>query len=521
MKKHISRRSGSGFGILSLILVMIVAFSGCSSSQQSTERDGKISAGKDAGASGTAEDSKQDNINEALRIAASEVPENIEEFEVDGLKVILRTTGPTYHTVFAKLYIRGGLPALPDGVSPVYEQLALDVPRFSGPANMERSQFRREVDRMRTNIGASAERDFSTLSVRCVDENFDRSWELFTGIVMNPGFDAVEMANLKERTITSIRNRRVVPEAYAHYLADSVFFYGHPYGRISREEDVAPVTADMIRTYRKNMFVKSRLFLVVVGNVSREEITQKIRTTLARLPKGSYEDPKIPVPDNATKPSVLVRRPWGREDIPTNYLVARHIAPEHSGPLFYAMQRLRSYVGGFLFREIRIERNLSYAPDASTYDHRLGFGDISISTALPDSAWRVTKNNIIDFFQTRLLTEETLQNIPPTWYTSQYLDQQTAESQATEIGTAYFYTGDWKSAYKTLERFSEVTPEDLNEAAVRYLQNFTVVVVGNPDAVTVEEYLPSDDGGGSNGSSSVPSARSGKKSSRFSNSKGG
>ncbi len=375
---------------------------------------------------------------------------------------------------------------------------------------------------MRTNLGASAERDFSTVFVRCVDENFDRSWELFTGTIMNPSFDPVEMANIKERTITGIRNRKVVPEAYANYLADSVFFYGHPYGRVSQEQDVAPITEDVIREYRKKMFVKSRLFLVVVGNFTREEITAKIRTTLAKLPKGSYKDPEISVPVNANKPSVLVRRPWGREDIPTNYLVARHLGPWHSDDLFFAMQRLRSYVGGFLFREVRIERNLSYAPDASTYDHRLGFGDISISTALPDSAWRVTKNNVIDFFQTRILTEETLQNIPPTWYTSQYLGQQTAESQATEIGDAYFYTGDWKTAYQTLERFSEVTPQDLNEAAVRYLRNFSVVVVGNPDAVTIDEYLPTDDGeSGEAESSIVPSARSGKKSSRFSTSKSG
>ena len=513
MKKRTGHRSG--LGLLAVLLAATLAVSGCSSSREGTSSK-RISSESSKKGSGTV--SEQDKVNEALRVAASEIPDDIEEFEVDGLKVIHRPTDPAYHTIYAKLYIRGGLPALPEGMSPVVEQLALDVPRFSGPANMEKSQFRRELDRMRTNIGATAERDFSTLSVRCVDENFDRSWELFTGMVMNPGFDPVEMSNLKERTVTAIRNRKVVPEAYAQYLADSVFFYGHPYGRISREGDVAPVTEDIIRQHRKDMLVKSRLFLVVVGNISREEITEKIRATLAKLPKGSYKDPELSIPVNATKPSVIVRAPWGREDIPTNYLVARHLGPWHNDDLFYAMQRLRSYVGGFLFREIRIERNLSYAPDASTYDHRLGFGDITISTVYPDSAWRVTKNSIIDFFQTRLLTEETLQNIPPTWYTSQYMDQQTAESQATEIGSAYFYTGDWKTAYQTLERFSEVTPEKLNEAAVRYLQNFTVVVVGNPESVSVDEYLPSDDG--SDESSVVPSARSGKKSSRFSTSKG-
>lgn len=508
------QRSFSGGGrfhipLLGLVLWGLLLMTGCSSAQKSgTGEDAEVDTQR------RIEKEKED----ALRVAATEIPEEIQEFEVDGLKVILRPTGPSYHTVFAKLYIRGGLPALPADVSPAVEQLSLDIPRFSGPANMERSQFRREIDRMRTGIGATAERDFSTLSLRCVDENFDRSWELFTGVIMNPAFDPTEMANVKERTITAIRNRRVVPEAYADYLADSVFFYNHPYGRVAKEEEVGPITEQMLRDYHKRMYVKSRLFLVVVGNVTKEEITQKVRSTLAKLPKGSYSDPKIAMPENAAKPSVLIRKPWGREDIPTNYLVARHIGPRRDDNLFYAMQRLRSYVGGFLFREIRIERNLSYAPDASTYDHRLGFGDISISTILPDSAWRVTKGDIISFFQDNILTEETLASIPATWYTSQYMDQQTAESQATEIGSAYFYTNDWRTAYQTLERFSEVTPEELNEAAVKYLRNFTVVVVGNPDRINAAEYLPDDDLGARK-ESSTPSARSGGKSSRFTNSK--
>src|SRR5690606_37985026 len=112
-------------------------------------------------------------------------------------------------------------------------------------------------------LGATAERDFSTLSLRCVDENFDRAWELYTGIIMNPSFDPVTMTNIRERAITGVRNRRVVPESYAEFLADSIFFYGHPYGRVAEEEDFREITEADLRNYRKSLFVKSRLFLVV------------------------------------------------------------------------------------------------------------------------------------------------------------------------------------------------------------------------------------------------------------------
>ncbi len=497
------RRSG-------VLLLLPLLFFACSSAKETTGggTTGSQRVGdRESDAQGGVTVVEEDDINEMLRAAATEIPEEIEEFTVDGLKVILRPTGSSFHTVVTKLYIRGGLPALPEGISPAVEQMALDVPRFSGPAWMDRSDFLRERDRMHLGLGATAERDFSTLTLRCVDENFDRAWSLFAGMITDPSFDPVAMTNIRERAITGVRNRTIVPESYAEYLADSVFFYGHPYGRITQEADFERITEQDLRAYHKELFVKSRLFLVVVGNVTRQEITEKIKATLATLPKGSYKDPKVPIPQNASRPSLLVRSPWGREAIPTNYLVVRFLGPEHDDDLFYAMERLRSFVGGFLFREIRIERNLSYAPDASTYNHRIGFGDISISTALPDSAWRVTRNNILDFFQDNIIREEYLSEVPATWYTGQYLDMQTAESQATELGSAWFYKGDWREAYRSLERFIKVTPEELNEAALRYMDNFTIVVVGDPGAVTRSEYLTEDVEAKEGSSSDVPGAR--------------
>ncbi|MGE3801227.1 MAG: M16 family metallopeptidase [Candidatus Kapaibacterium sp.] len=485
------------YGLLTFLALFLFA---CSTSTKATR-----SGGEDSGQVTVRE---EDEINETLRAGATEIPKEIEEFTVDGLKVILRPTGSSFHTVVTKLYIRGGLPALPDGVSPAIEQMALDVPRFSGPAWMERSEFLRERDRMHLGLGASAERDFSTLTLRCVDENFDRAWSLFSGMITEPSFDPIAMENIRERAIIGVRNRSIVPESYAEYLADSVFFYGHPYGRVAEEADFTKITEQDLRDYHKQLFVKSRLFLVVVGNITREEITEKIKASLGTLAQGSYKDPKVAIPKNASHPSLLVQSPWGREDIPTNYLVVRFLGPDHKDKLFYAMERLRSFMGGFLFREIRIERNLSYAPDASTYNHRIGFGDISISTVLPDSAWRVTKSRIIDFFRDNIIKDEYLSEVPATWYTGQYLGMQTAESQATELGSAWFYKDDWKEAYRALDRFTKVTPEQLNEAAVKYMDNFTIVVVGDPEDVTRSEYLPEDVSTDDEASSDVPAARS-------------
>jgi predicted Zn-dependent peptidase len=415
-------------------------------------------------------------------------PDNVKEFDVEGIHVIMRPSGPANHVVVAKLFIRGGYSALPEGMSPAVEDLALAIPSVSGPRGTDRAEYQRELQRMVIGIVPAPGRDFSTFTLRCVDETFDRSWQLYTGVILQPQFDEVELRNAKDRIISGLRNRQINPEAYASYLADSAFFAGHPYGRVAQEKDIPPITAAKLAEQYKRLFVKSRLLLVVVGNIDSAEIRSKVASTLAKLPEGSYRDPVIPPPPNAKKQMLIVRRPNDGRAV-TNYIVARYLAPNRTDSLYYPMMRLISFVSGSLFREVRIERNLSYAPDADVTFANTSYGDITISTTLPDSAWRVARGNVIDFFRDYVIKDEYMKSGLGSWITSNYMREQTNESQANELGKAKLYTGSWKNAFGMVEGISNITSEQMNLAAQRYLKNFTIVVVGDPAAVTREEFL--------------------------------
>jgi zinc protease len=413
----------------------------------------------------------------------------VKEFDVNGLQVILRPIGSTNHVIAAKLFIKGGVAAMPEGVSPAVEQLALQVPPLSGPEGMSKAVYRRLIDRMVTGILPDAGRDFSNMTLRCIDEKFDSSWALFTGVIMHPQYDAVELANVKERLVTSIRNRFTVPENYATYLADSAFFHGHPYGRDAEEADVAPITAGMLANYYKSLFVKARLLLVVVGNIDSADLHRKIASSLGQLPQGEYHEPDLPDPVNSDSSIVIIRKPIGDRSV-TNYIVARFLAPRRNDSLYYAMLRLTSFLRGSLFREVRIERNLSYAPDADVEFGRTSFGEISISTTLPDSAWRVAKHDVVDFFRMYIIADEFMKSGLNSWITSNYMSEQTNESQAREMGTAELYTGSWQNAFRTLDAIRSMSPEEMNLAAQLYLRNFTIAIVGDPAAIHRAEYLP-------------------------------
>ncbi|HVZ40223.1 MAG TPA: insulinase family protein [Candidatus Kapabacteria bacterium] len=428
-----------------------------------------------------------------------DIPKNVREFDVAGIHVITRPSGPANHVIVAKLFIRGGTSVLPKDVSPIVEDLALDVAALSGPQGVDRAAYQRELQRMVTTIGPDGGRDFSTMTLRCVDETWNRSWELFTGCLVHPAFDEVELRNAKERTLIALRNRLSNPESYANYLADSAFYFGHPYGHIAFEADVPGINANVLAAHFKHLFVKARLLLVVVGNIDSADLVKKITSTIGTLPAGSFTPPVIPIPPNAKKQVLIVRPPIGGGRVVTNYIEARYLAPNRTDSLYYPMMRLISFVSGSLFREVRIQRNLSYAPDADIQFEASSHGEIGISTTLPDSAWKVARSEVIDFFRDYVIDDKYIKGGLSSWVTSTSMREQTNESQANELGKAEIYTGSWENAFRTVEGISNITAEQMNLAAQRYLKNMTIVVVGDPAAVTSKVFLETkkkDDAGG-------------------------
>jgi predicted Zn-dependent peptidase len=102
---------------------------------------------------------------------------NVTEFDVNGLKVILRRRASA-PTVAAGLFLRGGVRNLTAKTAGL-ESLMLTSAIEAGQ-NFPRQAVRRELARTGSTLAASAGSDFSVVSMASTRENFDRTWKLFT-----------------------------------------------------------------------------------------------------------------------------------------------------------------------------------------------------------------------------------------------------------------------------------------------------------------------------------------------------
>jgi zinc protease len=233
-----------------------------------------------------------------------------------------------------------------------------------------------------------------------------------------------------------------------------------------------------LRQYLATQMVRSRMLIVVVGNVDAAHIQRLVHASLARLPAGSYHW-TIPsaLPPIAT---TLVRR---ERAVPTNYILGYFHGPPATSPDYEALRLATSALSGQLFSEIRTRRNLSYAVNAPFLDRALSAGGLYVTTTQPDTVLNLMRSNII-LLQANLVDPTALDRLVQQFITEYFLDNETDADQANFLARAELYQGDYREADRFVDDLRRVTPSDIQRVARTYMRNVAFAYVGDTTQVS-------------------------------------
>ena len=292
------------------------------------------------------------------RATAADAARLVSEFDVNGLKVLVKRREGS-QTVVAGLFLRGGsrnVTAENAGV----EALMLDV-ATEASADFPRERMRRELSSTGTSISYGINYDYSALTLASTRQHFDRAWGIFTDAALRPSFAPEDFARVKNRILVSLSDDADVPDSYLQVLQSRVAYAGHPYLNEPRgtPESVGRLTIDDVKRFHQQMMQTSRLLLVVVGDIDPQQLRRKVEATFGKLPRGDYRP--SPLPQLAFDAPTVEVTPRG---LPTNYVQGDFAAPTLSAPDIYPLRIASSILQNRVFVEVRVRRNLSYAPDA-------------------------------------------------------------------------------------------------------------------------------------------------------------
>ena len=406
---------------------------------------------------------------------------DVVSFEVNGLKVIFKKV-PTNQVVSANLYLKGGAQLLSDSTQGI--ELFLLNSSKRGTKNFPKDVLSAELDRMGSQIGAEAYSDYSILSLRCITDYFDRSWEIFSDVILNPTFSEKEVDLVRQQMINAAKNEKENPDPYIQQISEKLFYADHPYYNRIRgtEESLARISPEELKTFHKDNFVNSRLLLVVVGNLDESQFKENIEKTFSQLTTGDFRFNQPPYAPKVQKPELRMVE----KKLPTNYIMGFYHVPNLSQPDYAAMKIALSILDDRLFEELRTKRNLTYAVNSGMSSRLSNFGYLYITTVDPDSAMRVMLREV-DKLQSKPVSQKELIDAVNVFLTNYYLGLETNRAQADFLARGEISGISWQGSFKFVDETKKLTPKDLESAAKAYIKDIHFGVLG--DTTKIDQAL--------------------------------
>ena len=409
---------------------------------------------------------------------AATVESLVTEFDVNGLKVIVKRRAGS-QTVAAGLYVRGGsrnITAQNAGI----EALMWDV-ATEGSQSFPRAVMRKEVARMGTNLASGVNYDYSALVLGSTRQNFDHSWDIFTDVALHPAFTPEDFQREKTRMVVARGNINDVPDSFLEVLQSRVAYANHPYMNDpdGSAESINRLTVEDVRRFHTQLMQTSRLLIVIVGDLDPAMVRERVAATFGKLPRGTYK-PDAPPQFAFASPTV----DFTQRDLQTNYIQGVFAAPPLTDPDIYPMRIASSLLNDRIFSEVRVRRNLSYAPSAFLRDQGANLGGIYVTSVGENTNEAVS---VMLYEISRLQREQAapseLTSEVSGYLTKYYIGQETNAAQAGELARYELIGGGWRNSLHFLERLRAVSPADVQRVAKKYMRNLRFVVLGDPAKV--------------------------------------
>lgn len=394
-------------------------------------------------------------------------------YNVDGIRVIHRYLG-TGDIVVANLYLLGGVRQVTAANAGI--ELLLLESSERGTKSYSLDRLRRSMAQLGTSIRTQVGVDWSSIGLQATRSTLDSTWSILASRLMEPKLDSDEVGLIRRQLISGVRQREDSPDALVESTADSFAFKGHPYALepAGTESSLSSISVQDLQRYHDSQVVKSRMLLVVVGDVSRAQVERMVRGTLSRLPAGSY---RWTLPDTLPRSrSAVLTIP---RSLPTNYILGLYPGPRADSPDYHALRIATAILAGQLFSEVRSKRNLTYAVDAPFIERAVASGGLYVTTVSPDLTLEVMRRELLDL-QTGSVEPRALERLILQFITQYFLDNESGAQQADFLARAELYYGDFRHADRFVDELRAITPADIQRAALRYMRDVRFVYIGDP-----------------------------------------
>ncbi|MDG1146692.1 MAG: insulinase family protein [Crocinitomicaceae bacterium] len=424
-------------------------------------------------------------LDRSVRPTAAKAPViNIKDSEVfklkNGLTVILSENHKLPKVTF-NLAV-GAKPRLEGNQSGLSELAGSLI--MSGTLKKSKDELDREVDY----IGARLSADNNSIYLSCLTKHIDKGLTLMSDILMSANFPQSEVDRIIKQHESSLLSLQSDADGMAKNSQAIANFPGHPFGEIMTESTLANINRESIVNYYKKTFVPEGAYLVIVGDITKEEARYNALKYF-----GSWSGSKATQADFAPisfangNRVLFVKKPGAVQSV-IKITYPMDISPNNED--YLKLKVLNGVLGGGAFGN-RLMQNLR-EDKAYTYGCRSG---VRVSE---HGSWFVAggnfRNEVTDSaiyeilselkkITTELVTDEEI-NLTKSAMAGSFARSLEQPSTIASFALSIIKNDLPADYYKTyLQKLEAVSKEDLLEVAKKYFtaENCNIIVVGNQE----------------------------------------
>jgi zinc protease len=233
----------------------------------------------------------------------------------NGMKIMLAERHDT-PTVSINMSVETGFPSDLLSTKPGVGGLSVSL-MDEGTSTRSALQIAEELDRLGASLFVGGGGEGSSVQMTALKPTLDQVMAIWADVIRNPAFTEADFKRLQDQTVQGLRQQLRDPNSIAGRVTTRELWGDkHPYGRLTRPEDVQKLTREDVAAYHKRWFGPNNATLIVVGDTTMAEITPKLEAALRGWAPAPGKPEAVPAGTRPSKPVIyLVDRPGSVQSI--------------------------------------------------------------------------------------------------------------------------------------------------------------------------------------------------------------
>ncbi len=405
-----------------------------------------------------------------------------EEYDLDnGLHVILHEDHSTPIVNVSVMYHVGSKNEDPEltGFAHLFEHLM-----FEGSKNIERGKYSEYVEKAGGTLNASTSNDRTFYYETLPSNQLELGMWLESERMLHAKIDSVGIATQKNVVIEE-KKQRYYNRPYGSVLEETMkrAYKKHPYRwtTIGDTTHIRNSTDEDVKNFYKTFYVPNNAVLTIAGDIDKDEAKKYVEKYFAPIPKGDKEIPRPDVEEPVKNEEI---RDTVYDNIQLPAIIQAYHTPAMGTEDYYAVDMLSTLLSqgqsSRLYKTLVDQKEL--AMQVALFPMPLEDPGVALMFALPNSGVDAKKlekamDAEVEKVRNNLISDREFEKLKNQFESKIVKQNNSISSRARNLARNYTYFENTDLINQRLEKYLDVTKEDIKRVANEYFRDDNRVVL--------------------------------------------